>query len=220
MLKTALICGTSTGHMSISDSLLWIRGAWGPFYGALFPRHFVHSAGQSVAGLLVDFVIRTHPAHSEMRLQAQDKHSHEYLNEVLRSMVRRRDLPDYDGLTRDVHVWPDYHGNRSPLDEPSLRGMLVGLSMASDVENLAVVYLAFIQALAVSSIRIFITAQHCCNQICVWAVRNATHFGVHDECWPDADQVVDRLRRSQQERAVCANVRRRLRHAGVGARRE
>ncbi len=27
-------------------------------------------------------------------------------------------------LTRDLHVYPDYHGNRSPLADPELRGMV------------------------------------------------------------------------------------------------
>ncbi len=33
-------------------------------------------------------------------------------------------------LTRDLHVYPDYHGNRSPLADPELRGMVSGREWA------------------------------------------------------------------------------------------
>jgi hypothetical protein len=71
-------------------------------------------------------------------------------------------------LTKDLHIWPDYHGNRSPLADPDLKGMvwcaslylfhsfqllykfqISGLTLGSDFADLAVKYLATVQALAV-----------------------------------------------------------------------
>lgn len=52
-------------------------------------------------------------------------------------------------LTKDLHVWPDFHGNRSPLADPDLKGMVCGLTMTYSEENLALTYLAFVQAIAV-----------------------------------------------------------------------
>lgn len=150
--RMALICGTSTGHMSIHAEPIWARGAWGPFRGVLFPGQFVHSAGQSCSGILVDHIIRTHPAYADLLKAAGGEHSHAYLNRVLVELAETRGLQkaEYHRLTADLHVWPDFHGNRSPLDDPSLRGMLSGLRMSQDVNDLAVLYLAFVQALAVS----------------------------------------------------------------------
>ena len=51
-------------------------------------------------------------------------------------------------LTEDLHVWPDFHGNRCPLADPNLTGMMTGLTLSTDKEDLALKFLATIQALA------------------------------------------------------------------------
>lgn len=68
-------------------------------------------------------------------------------------MRRKQNLSSISLLTGDLHVWPDFHGNRSPLADPNLKGMISGLSLSSDEENLALLYLATLQALSVSLIR-------------------------------------------------------------------
>jgi ribulose kinase len=55
---------------------------------------------------------------------------------------------DSHALTEDLHVYPDFHGNRSPRADPTLRGMLSGLKLTDSVDSLALVYLATIQAIA------------------------------------------------------------------------
>lgn len=66
-------------------------------------------------------------------------------------MAKLEGYNDVSYLTRDVHVWPDFHGNRSPLADPSMRGMICGLSINNTEANLALLYLATLQALSVSS---------------------------------------------------------------------
>ena len=51
-------------------------------------------------------------------------------------------------LTQDVHVLPDFHGNRSPRADSHARGMISGLTLDSSFENLARLYLATIQGVA------------------------------------------------------------------------
>lgn len=45
-----------------------------------------------------------------------------YLNKHLEAMAK--DPANLDQLTSSLHVWPDFHGNRSPLADPSLKGMV------------------------------------------------------------------------------------------------
>jgi ribulose kinase len=47
-----------------------------------------------------------------------------------------------------LHVEPDHHGNRSPRADATLRGMVSGLTLGTDLDSLARLYLATIQAVA------------------------------------------------------------------------
>lgn len=40
-------------------------------------------------------------------------------------MSDQKGLKNVSYLTKDIHVWPDFHGNRSPLADPTLRGMVI-----------------------------------------------------------------------------------------------
>lgn len=58
-------------------------------------------------------------------VSAEYRHIQQYLSELLQSMADQKNYPDISYLTKDIHVWPDYHGNRSPLADPSLQGMVI-----------------------------------------------------------------------------------------------
>lgn len=40
-------------------------------------------------------------------------------------MAKERGLDDVCYLTNNLHVWPDFHGNRSPIANPNLKGMVI-----------------------------------------------------------------------------------------------
>ncbi len=108
---------------------------------------WLNEAGQSAVGSLVDFVITTHaqgPALAETA-KAEGRTVYELLNERL-AQLEKDTLPGT--LTAEFHVLPDFHGNRSPHADPTLKGMVSGLSLSATIDDLAKLYLGTIQALA------------------------------------------------------------------------
>lgn len=149
--KIGVICGTSSCHMSVTSDPVWATGFWGPYKGALFPNMYLTEAGQSATGILIEHVVKTHPAYNTVAEEAGNQNIYSYLNGVLNNISEKLSL-NVQELTGKIHVWPDYHGNRTPIADPTLRGMISGLSMTCDKENLALIYLATVQSLAVSDI--------------------------------------------------------------------
>lgn len=49
---------------------------------------------------------------------------YEELNSHLTVMVEKRRLENVALLSQDVHVMPDFHGNRSPIADPNMTGMV------------------------------------------------------------------------------------------------
>ncbi|XP_048514094.1 FGGY carbohydrate kinase domain-containing protein isoform X2 [Athalia rosae] len=147
--RLSLICGTSTCHMTISDKELTVNGIWGPYYNAMIPGYWINEGGQSATGKLLDHIINSHPVTASVIEKLNGRvHIQQYLSELLQSIASKNSLQDVAFLTTDLHVWPDFHGNRSPLAEVELRGMISGLSLSATEEDLAILYLAVVQALA------------------------------------------------------------------------
>jgi FGGY-family pentulose kinase len=146
--RLALIGGTSSCHMAVSSEARFIQGIWGPYYSAMVPGLWLSEGGQSATGALIDHVINGHAAAARLKEQAQVEGSSVYalLNRELERLAEG--APFLDALTRDLHVQPDFHGNRSPRADPSLRGMVSGLKLGEGIESLALLYLATVQAIA------------------------------------------------------------------------
>lgn len=65
---------------------------------------------------LIDHIITTHPAYSELQSIAKDKGSsiHVVLADILEDLRKKASRPDFEetltGLTKDIHLYPDFHG--------------------------------------------------------------------------------------------------------------
>ena len=154
----AIIAGTSCCVMCSSKTPVFAEGVWGPYDGAMVPETFLNEGGQSAAGKLLDHVVASHPARKA--LDCADGEVYDVLNATLAKMAQASSENVRDGvqtkaqqkrrlfdLARDVHVDPDFYGNRAPLADPTRKGAVVGLSLDVSVENLAVLYLATVLAL-------------------------------------------------------------------------
>lgn len=65
--RLALVCGTSTCHMASSLQQVFVPGIWGPFLSAMVPGLWLHEAGQSATGALLEHILTSHPAYHELK---------------------------------------------------------------------------------------------------------------------------------------------------------
>ena len=148
--RLALIGGTSSCHMAVSREPKYIDGIWGPYFSAMVPGLWLTEGGQSATGALIDHIIDSHALGASLRQRARDESTTAYaiLNAQLAARARSGGASFTAELTREVHVLPYFHGNRSPRADATLRGMISGLKLNRDIDALAVLYLAAIQAIA------------------------------------------------------------------------
>lgn len=148
--RLALIGGTSTCHMAVSPKPRFIAGIWGPYFSAMIPGLWLTEGGQSATGALIDYVIFAHAAAAPLLAEAKKKGCtiYELLNARLDALASARGVKFPAALTRDLHVQPDFHGNRSPRADPTLKGSITGLTLSATADDLALQYLAAIQAVA------------------------------------------------------------------------
>lgn len=138
----ALICGTSSCHMAIAREPRFVPGVWGPYFEAMLPGFWLNEAGQSATGAALDHLIKMHPAASKLEGGAPAPIQ---LNAVLNELEANK--PPGTAST-EVHVLPDFNGNRSPHADPHTRGTISGLTLSESIESLATLYLAGMQGLA------------------------------------------------------------------------
>ncbi|MBK8252101.1 MAG: FGGY-family carbohydrate kinase [Polyangiaceae bacterium] len=146
--RLALIGGTSSCHMAVSREALFVPGIWGPYKSAMIPGMWLTEGGQSATGALIDHTVYSHARADELKAEAKARGLSVYalLNERLAKLADG--LPFEAMLTRELHVLPDHHGNRSPRADPTLRGMVSGLKLSDTIDSLALLYLATVQAIA------------------------------------------------------------------------
>ncbi|PWA67525.1 Carbohydrate kinase, FGGY, C-terminal [Artemisia annua] len=71
--RMVLVCGTSTCHMAVSRSKLFIPGVWGPFWSAMVPEYWLTEGGQSATGALLDYIVDNHGASAHLANRAASK---------------------------------------------------------------------------------------------------------------------------------------------------
>ncbi|CAO2841736.1 unnamed protein product [Amaranthus hypochondriacus] len=148
--RMVLVCGTSTCHMAVSSSKKFIPGVWGPFWSAMVPQYWLTEGGQSATGALLDHIVENHVASPNLanRAASQGTTVFALLNKMLESMTTELNLPFLSALTKDLHVLPDFHGNRSPIADPNAKGIISGLTLETSEKQLALLYLATVQGIA------------------------------------------------------------------------
>ncbi|KAJ5815084.1 hypothetical protein N7474_006861 [Penicillium riverlandense] len=67
--RLAVVAGTSTCHLAMSNDELFVPRIWGPYRDVLFPVAYLAEGGQSATGELIRHIVESHPAYSEQRRQ-------------------------------------------------------------------------------------------------------------------------------------------------------
>ncbi|MCW5695557.1 MAG: FGGY-family carbohydrate kinase [Bauldia sp.] len=146
--RMAVIAGTSICHIALTDGPVPVPGVWGPYYGIVLPGIWALEGGQSAGGALIDRLVDAHPATAPLRAAAERGGVSVFavLEAQLAALSGGGDVRS--ALAADLHVQPDFLGNRSPLADAERRGAIVGLTMDVGVDDLARLYLACLQSLA------------------------------------------------------------------------
>ena len=149
--RLALIGGTSSCHMAASKTARFIDGVWGAYYGAMIPGYWLNEGGQSATGALIDHIITSHPLYESAKEQAnkQGQTIYQLLNDRLLELAGSKE--DIAFLTKDIHVLPYFHGNRSPRANAHLTGTITGLKMSKTLNDMALQYLATLQGIALGT---------------------------------------------------------------------
>lgn len=129
--RLALIAGTSNCHMALAPQARHVPGVWGPYFGAVMPHLWLNEGGQSASGALLDHLLDWHAAGRSL---GADRHG-----EIGQYILRRR-AESPQGYASDLFVLPDFNGNRSPLADAHLRGLIYGLDLDASFESLARLY--------------------------------------------------------------------------------
>lgn len=162
--------------------------------------------GQSSTGSLLHNVLTIHPSHAAALEAAEAASSNifDYLNAHLESMRKAENAPTITYLARHLFFYGDKHGNRSPIADANMRGAIVGLSMDSSIDDLALQYFAAMEFIAqqtrhiiealnnsghsISSI--FMSGGQCKNKFLMQLIADATGYPVSIPRYIDAAVVL------------------------------
>jgi D-ribulokinase len=146
--RLAYIMGTSACIMATTTKPCYVAGVWGPYYSGMVPGLWLNEGGQSAAGAAIDHLIRSHPAYAEAKASAHDAGLEilEFLEKRIVSRVGGVGAAAL--LARNIHVLPEFLGNRSPYADPDSRAVIAGLDLDADISAMERLFVAGLCGLA------------------------------------------------------------------------
>jgi FGGY-family pentulose kinase len=146
--RLAYIMGTSACIMATTSAPCFVPGVWGPYFSGMVPDFWLNEGGQSAAGAAIDHLLRSHPAHAEASAAARSEgvDTIEFLERRILSRVGNAGAAA--ALARDVHVLPEFLGNRSPYADPDSRAVIAGLDLDADIGAMERLFVAGLCGLA------------------------------------------------------------------------
>src|SRR6266581_2625162 len=146
--RLAYIMGTSACIMATTSEPCFVPGVWGPYYSGMVPGFWLNEGGQSAAGAAIDHLVKSHPAYGEAVAVAHAA-SIEIPEFLERRIVSRvTNLGEAALFARDIHVLPEFLGNRSPFADPDARAVVAGMDLDVDIGSMERLFVAGLCGLA------------------------------------------------------------------------
>ncbi|MGJ4944080.1 FGGY-family carbohydrate kinase [Bradyrhizobium sp. HKCCYLS1011] len=146
--RLAYIMGTSACIMATTVEPSFVPGVWGPYYQGMVPGFWLNEGGQSAAGAAIDHLLRSHPSYGEASAAARSQGVDviEYLERRIMARVNGAGAAAF--LARDIHILPEFLGNRSPYADPDSRAVIAGLDLDADIAAMERLFVAGLCGLA------------------------------------------------------------------------
>lgn len=140
--RLAAVAGTSTCHIAMTKDPCFVQGVWGPYKDVMAKDYWCAEGGQSCTGALLAHVLAIHPASGKLSQLAESSNlsKFDYLNLTLENLVVENNVRSVVSLAKHIFFYGDFHGNRSPIADPRMRASIIGQSMDSSVNDLAIQY--------------------------------------------------------------------------------
>lgn len=150
--RLAYIMGTSACIMATTSAPCFVPGVWGPYYSGMVPGFWLNEGGQSAAGAAIDHLVKSHPAYGEAVAvaHAAGMEIPEFLERRIVSRVTSvgATLGEAALFARDIHVLPEFLGNRSPFADPDARAVVAGMDLDTDIGSMERLFVAGLCGLA------------------------------------------------------------------------
>ncbi len=141
LTRMAYVFGTSACTMTTTADPSFVPGVWGPYFSAMVPGLWLNEGGQSAAGAAIEHLLQMHP-HSAQATQAADRKQQTLADWLAAETEARGGAAMLPQLVGEIHVVPEFLGNRAPFADPDARALIAGLDLRSDLESLLALYLA------------------------------------------------------------------------------
>ncbi len=146
--RMAYIMGTSACIMATTKEPCFVPGVWGPYYSGMVPDFWLNEGGQSAAGAAIDHLLKSHPSYVEASAAAR-KDGLDIIEFLERRIIARAgNVSGAALLARDIHVLPEFIGNRSPYADPETRAVIAGLDLDTDIGAMERLFVAGLCGLA------------------------------------------------------------------------
>jgi D-ribulokinase len=114
----------------------------------MVPGFWLNEGGQSAAGAAIDHLLKSHPGYGEAAAAARSAGLDIPAFLERRIVSRTASVGEAALIAREIHVFPEFLGNRSPFADPDSRAVVSGLDLDIDLGSIERLFVAGLCGLA------------------------------------------------------------------------